>query len=106
LSAISFLSGKLIIRHEQTSYASEEAVQGPGQRIDQAKEQNIEELESLVRKYKAHIRALETEMRELAKRPVLDQCSGLQAFREEQANEKQAVQEARRGTMLASSWEN
>ena len=48
--------------------------------------------------YKAHTRALETEVEELAKRPVLDHGSGLQALREELANEKHAVKEARRGT--------
>lgn len=46
---------------------------------------------------KAHIRALETEIQELAKRPVLDQGSGLQALRDELSNEKNALQEARRG---------
>jgi hypothetical protein len=107
---VSFLSGKLIIRHEQTSYASEEAVQGPGY-IDQAKEQHIEELESLVGEYKVRLRALETEVQELAKRPVLDQGSGLQALREELANEKHTLQEARRSTLLRgllipSPWEN
>jgi predicted RNase H-like nuclease (RuvC/YqgF family) len=106
---VSSLSGKLIIR-EQTSYASEEAVQGTGH-VDQAKEQHIKELESLVSEYKSHIRALETEIQELAKRPVLDQGSGLQALREELANEKHALQEAHRSTLLCrllipSSWEN
>lgn len=47
---------------------------------------------------KAHIRALETEVQELAKRPALDQGSGLQALRDELSNEKNALQEARRGT--------
>lgn len=46
---------------------------------------------------KAHIRALETEIQELAKRPVLDHSSGLQALRDELSNEKNALQEARRG---------
>ncbi len=69
-------------------------MQGPGY-IDQAKEQYIKELEGLVSEYKAHIRALETEVQELAKRPILDQSSGLQASREELANEKHAVQEVR-----------
>ena len=96
---MSFLSGKLIIRHEQTSYASEEAVQGTGH-VDQAKEQHIKELESLVSEYKAHIRAFEMEIQELARRPVLDQGSGLQDLREELANEKHALQEARRSTLL------
>jgi mitotic spindle assembly checkpoint protein MAD1 len=107
---VSSLSGKLIIRHEQTSYASEEAVQGTGH-VDQAKEQHIKELESLVSEYKAHIRTLEREIQELAKRPVLDQGSGLQALREELANEKHTLQEARRSTLLRgllipSPWEN
>ena len=96
---MSFPSGKLIIRHEQTSYASEEAVQGTGH-VDQAKEQHIKELESLVSEYKAHIRAFEMEIQELARRPVLDQGSGLQDLREELANEKHALQEARRSTLL------
>ena len=48
--------------------------------------------------YKAHIRALETEIQELAKRPVLGHGSGLQALRDELSNEKHALQEARRGT--------
>ena len=48
--------------------------------------------------YKAHIRALETEIQELAKRPVLEHGSGLQALRDELANERLALQEARRGT--------
>jgi mitotic spindle assembly checkpoint protein MAD1 len=90
LSDVSFLNGKLIIRHEQTSYASKEAVQGPSH-VDQAKEQHIKELESLVSEYKSHIRALETEIQELAKRPVLDQGSSLQALREELANEKHTL---------------
>ncbi|KAH9981796.1 spindle assembly checkpoint component Mad1 [Russula compacta] len=77
------------------SYASEEAVQGSGS-IDQAKEQHINDLEGLVSEHKAHIRALETEVQELAKRPVLNHSSGLQALRDELANEKQALQEARR----------
>ena len=46
---------------------------------------------------KAHIRTLETEIEELAKRPVLDHGSGLQALRNELSNEKNALQEARRG---------
>jgi hypothetical protein len=50
-----------------------------------------------VNECKAHIRALETEIQELAKRPVLDQGSGLQALRDELSNEKNALQEARRG---------
>ena len=74
-------------------------MQGPGH-IDQAKEQHIKELESLVGEYKMHIRALETEIQELAKRPVLDQGSGLQGLREELANEKHALQEARRSILL------
>ena len=37
--------GSRFICHEQTSYASEEAVQGTGH-VDQAKEQHIKELES------------------------------------------------------------
>jgi hypothetical protein len=51
-----------------------------------------------VTEYKAHIRALETEIQELAKRPVLGHGSGLQALRDELSNEKHALQEARRGT--------
>ena len=99
-----------MICHEQTSYASKEAVHGPGY-MDPANEQHIKELESLVSEYKVHIRALDTEAQELAKRPVLDQSSGLQALREELANEKQALQEARRCTLLRrllipSPWEN
>jgi hypothetical protein len=99
-----------MICHEQTSYASEEAVQGPGH-VDQAKEQHIKELESLVGKYKMYIRALETEIQELAKRPVLDPGSGLQGLREELANEKHMLHEARRSMLLRrllipSSWEN
>ena len=110
MSDVTFLNGKLIIRHEQTSYASEEAVQGTGH-VDQAKEQHIKELESLVGECKMHIRALETEIQELAKRPVLDQGSGLQGLREELANEKHTLQEARRSTLLhrlliPSTWEN
>jgi len=65
--------------------------------IDQAKQQHIKELESLVSEYKAHVRALDTEIQELAKRPMLDQGSGLQGLREELANEKHALQ-AHRGT--------
>ena len=85
-------------------------MQGPGH-IDQAKEQHIKELESLVGEYKVHIRALETEVQELAKRPVLDRGYGLQGLREELANEKHALQEAHRSTLLCrllipSSWEN
>ena len=110
MSDVSFLSGKLIIHHEQTSYASKEAVQGPGH-IDQAKEQHIKEVEGLVSEYKAYIRALETEIQGLAKRPVLDQGSGLQGLCEELANEKHALQEARQSTLLRrlfipSPWEN
>ncbi len=70
------------------SYASEQAKQDQGY-IKQAKEQHIK-----LSEYKAHIRALETEVQELAKRPVFDQGSGLQDLREELANEKHAVQEA------------
>jgi len=66
--------GSWSICHEQTSYASEEAVQGSGY-IDQAKEQHIKELESLVSKYKAHICSLDMEVQELAKWPMLDQGS-------------------------------
>jgi len=36
-----------------------------------------------VSEYKVHTCALETEVEELAKRPVLDHGSGLQALREE-----------------------
>ena len=72
-------------------------MQGPGH-IDQAKEQYIKELESLVCEYKAPIRALKTEVQELAMRPMLDQGLGLQVLREELTNEKDAVQEACRGT--------
>jgi len=82
--------GSRTICYEQVSYASEQAKQGTGY-IKQAKEQHIELSE-------AHIGALETEVQELAKRPVLDQGSGLQDWREELANEKHAVQEAQRGT--------
>jgi hypothetical protein len=83
---------------------------GPGH-IDEAKEHHIEELESLVSEYKAHIRSLETEVQELPYRPVLDQGSGFKAFCEELANETHTAQEARRGTSLRrlripSSWEN
>ena len=53
--------------------------------------------------YKANMRALETEIRELAKRPVLDHGSGLQALRDELSNEKHALQEARRGTFTVPS---
>ena len=45
-------------------------MQGPGH-IDQAKEQYIKELESLVSEYKVHIRALKTEVQELASGPCL-----------------------------------
>jgi mitotic spindle assembly checkpoint protein MAD1 len=72
-------------------------VQGPGY-INQAKEQHIKELESLVSEYKAHIRALKMGVQELARRPMLDQGLGLQVLREELTNEKHAAQEARRGT--------
>ncbi|KAI9432361.1 spindle assembly checkpoint component Mad1 [Lactarius indigo] len=77
------------------SYASEEAAQGTGH-IDQAKEQHVRELEALVGEYKARMHALETEIQELAKRPALNQGTGLQALRDELANEKRALQEARR----------
>jgi mitotic spindle assembly checkpoint protein MAD1 len=70
--------GSWSICHERTSYASEEAVQSSSY-IDEAKEQHIKELESLVSKYKAHIRSLDMEVQELAKRPMLDKGSGLQA---------------------------
>ncbi len=63
--------------------------------IDQAKEQHIKELESQVSEYKAHIHSLDTEIQELAKRPMLDQGLGLQVLREELTNEKHMVQEAR-----------
>ena len=43
------------------------------------------------------IYALEAEIQELAKWPVLDQGSGLQALRDELSNEKDALQEACRG---------
>jgi len=46
---------------------------------------------------KAHMHSLDTEVQGLAKRPVLDQGSGLRALREELANEKDALQEAHRG---------
>jgi hypothetical protein len=72
-------------------------VQDPGY-IDEAKERHIEELESLVSEYKAHIHSLDTEVQELAKRPVLDQDPGLQGLREELADERHALQEAHRGT--------
>ena len=51
----------------------------------------------MLSEYKAHIRALETQVEELAKRPALEHGSGLQALRDELANEKHALQEARRG---------
>jgi predicted RNase H-like nuclease (RuvC/YqgF family) len=82
--------------YKKASYANEEAAQGSNH-IDQANEQHIKDLEALVNEYKAHIRALETEIQELAKRPVLDHGSGLQALRDELSNEKNALQEARRG---------
>ena len=66
--------------------------------MDLAREQHINELENLVSEYKAQISVLETDIQELAKRPALSQGSGLQALREELVNEKQALQEARRGT--------
>jgi hypothetical protein len=62
--------------------------------MDQAKEQHMKELEGLMSEYKSHIRALETEVQELPKLPMVDQGSGLQALREELANEKHVVQEA------------
>ncbi|KAH9165006.1 MAD-domain-containing protein [Lactarius sanguifluus] len=76
-------------------YASEEAAQGTGH-VDQAKEQHVRELEALVDEYKVRTRALETEIQELAKRPALSQGTGLQALRDDLANEKHALQEARR----------
>ena len=48
--------------------------------------------------YKAHIRTLEAEIQELAKRPALEQGASLQALRDELSNEKHALQEARLGT--------
>jgi hypothetical protein len=74
-------------------------VQGSGY-IDQAEEQHIKELESLVSEYnlKAHIRSLDMEVQELAKRPMLNQGPGLQVLREKLTNEKHAIQEAHRGT--------
>jgi hypothetical protein len=48
-----------------------------------------------VSKYKAHTPALETEVDELAKQPVPDHGSGLQALHEESTNKKHAVKEAR-----------
>ncbi|KAH9165311.1 MAD-domain-containing protein [Lactarius sanguifluus] len=77
------------------SYASEEAAQGTGH-VDQAKEQHVRELEALVDEYKVRTRALETEIQELAKRPVPNQGTGLQALRDDLTNEKHALQEARR----------
>jgi len=78
--------------------------------MDLAREQHISELENLVGEYKMQIRALETDIQELAKRPALSQGPGLQALREELANEKQALQEARRGTsrrrLAPSPWGN
>ena len=78
--------------------------------MDLAREHHIDELEGLVGGYKAQIRALETDIQELAKRPALSQGSGLQALREELANEKQALQEARRGSSrrrpVPSYWGN
>lgn len=65
--------------------------------MDQANEQHIKNLEALVDESKAHIRALEMEIQELAKRPVLDHGSGLQALRDELSDKKNALQEARRG---------
>lgn len=65
--------------------------------MDPAREQHVKELEALVGEYKAHIHTLETEIQELSKRPALNQGSGLQALREELADEKLALQEARRG---------
>ncbi len=55
-------------------------MQGAGY-IDQAKEHHIKELQSEVSEYEAHIRSLDTEVQELAKHPMLDQGSGLQADR-------------------------
>jgi hypothetical protein len=63
---------------QATRAASEEALQGSSY-IDEAKEQHIKELESLVSKYQAHIRSLDMEVQELAKPPMLDNGSGLQA---------------------------
>jgi len=83
--------------HKQTSYASEEAMPGSGY-IDRAEEQHIKELESQVSEYKAHIQSLDTEIQELSKRPMLDEGSGLQVLHDKSTNEKDAVQEARRGT--------
>ncbi|KAH8996032.1 MAD-domain-containing protein [Lactarius akahatsu] len=77
------------------SYASEEAAQGTGH-VDQAKGEHVRELEALVGEYKARTRALETEIQELAKRPALNQGTGLQALRDDLTNEKHALQEARR----------
>ena len=48
--------------------------------------------------YKAHMRALETEIQELAKRPALNQGAGLQDLRDELTNEKHSLQETRRGS--------
>jgi hypothetical protein len=75
---------------------SEEATHGTGQ-IDEATEQHVKDLEVLVGEYKAHIHTLETEIQELAKRPALDQGPGIQDLRNELADEKLALQEARRG---------
>ncbi|KAH9031164.1 MAD-domain-containing protein [Lactarius hengduanensis] len=78
------------------SYASEEAAQGTGH-VDQAKEEHVRELDALVGEYKARMHALETEIQELAKRPALDQGTGLQALRDDLTNETHALQDARRG---------
>ena len=72
-------------------------MQGSGL-IDHAKEQHINDLERLVSEHKEHTCELETEVQELAKRPVLNHGSSLQALRDELANEKQAPKEARRCT--------
>ncbi|KAH9021777.1 MAD-domain-containing protein [Lactarius pseudohatsudake] len=83
------------LAEREIGYASEEAAQGTGH-VDQAKEEHVRELEALVDEYKVRTRALETEIQELAKRPALNQGTGLQALRDDLTNEKHALQEARR----------
>jgi hypothetical protein len=55
--------------------------------VDPVKERHIKDLEGLVNKHKVHMRSVETEVQQLAKRPAVDEGSVLQVLREELVNE-------------------
>ncbi|TFY54359.1 hypothetical protein EVG20_g9734 [Dentipellis fragilis] len=77
------------------SYASEDAANGTGN-VDQAKEQQIKDLEALLEDYKLTTSALESEVEALSARPSAPQGPQYHDLKEHLEKEQQAVRDAQK----------